>query len=219
MSEGWTRLTFPRFANPAVVSTLQSRMETGTVREDGRVDLDEIGVQGEALEQVGENPVEPGTDVVVRLQGGDPHCRPLAEQKRVEREVKERAEKRDRARERLKDWKHRRAREFWDRYDIPIQWDVAIKGRRSGLSRGSWGDGRAADTVEHLYVLEGFEDGRLERDADRYLCDDSAEHRFTEGERRENSDGDTFTPPVTCKTCLTLMDRWRVESEDGDRDE
>lgn len=216
MSDGWTRLTFPRFVNPGLMSSLQSRMEHGTVREDGTVAVeDRAELDGEGLEQAGEDPVEPGTEVVITLRGGDPYCRPVSEQKREEREVKERHERKERARARLKDWKQRRAREFWNQYDIPVQWDVAIKGRRSGLSRGSWGDGRAANTVEHLFIQESFEDGRLKRDADTYLCDDSAELRFSEGERRQNSEGDTYIPPVTCSRCLDLMARWKR----GDGDE
>lgn len=226
MTDGWTRLTFPRFVNPALMSTLRSRTEHGTVREDGRVavhgeDGEPRNVDGKVLEQVGEDPVEPGTEVVIHLRDGDLYCRSLSEQKRVEREVKEHHELKRKARERLKDWKHRRAREFWNQYRIPFTWDVAIKGRLSGLSReaGGFRNGRAANTVEHLYVADAFSEGRLSRDSERYLCDpDSAappSFEFT-GERRQNSDGDEYRPPVTCSRCLDLMERWKVET-DGER--
>lgn len=65
----------------------------------------------------------------------------------------------------------REAERFWSRYDIPIEFGTAIKVRRSGLARGSAGNGRARDTVVHLHVKEAFRDGRLERSADSYLCE------------------------------------------------
>ena len=181
------------------------RGEVTEVTEDGTVEVDGVtyAPRGEGL--------EPGMDVYVTRRRGGEYVRPLAEHQREQERKERRRELKDRARERYQDWKHRRAREFWNQYSIPFQWDVAIKARLSGMTRDSWGDGRAADTVEHLYVREGFSEGRLTRDADRYLCDDSAEFRHTEGERRQNSDGEEYIPPVTCSRCLDLMDRWRTE--------
>jgi len=210
VSDGWKRLETPRFVNPALTHALESRTARGEVRDSGRV-----SVEGETMRIDGQCSLEPGTKVVVSLKDGDFQFRSLELQRRSEREVRERGKQKRRARERYKDWKHRRAREFWNQYTIPFQWDVAIKGRRSGLLKGSSGTGRAANTVEHLYVRESFEDGRLSRPADCYLCDDSAHFRFDEGERRQNSDGESYIPPVTCSRCLDLMERWK-DDDDGD---
>lgn len=205
---GWVPVEYNprRLVSPGVISRL-SRGENGVVASSGHV-----MISGAKLDPLDDG-LEPGMDVRVRMRGGSNiYARPLSELTK-DRSASERRELKERAHERAKDWKQNRAREFWDRYDIPFQWDVAIKGRLSGLSRGSWGDGRAANTVEHLFVLESFEDGRLKRGADTYLCDDSATHRFTEGERRTNSEGETYIPPVTCSACLDFMDRWKVEIE------
>jgi len=94
-------------------------------------------------------------------------------------------------------------------YHIPFDYTTAIKVRLSGLSRGSAGNGRARDTVNHLLVKESFEEGRLRRDADTYLCDPNATPRFPSGE------GEHHEPrEVTCKACLDLMERWQVDPEE-----
>lgn len=89
---------------------------------------------------------------------------------------------------------------------IPFEYTTAIKVRLSGLSRGSAGNGRARDTVNHLFVKEAFKEGRLGREEDTYLCDPNATPHFPsdEGEHDEPRE-------VTCKSCLDLMERWEVE--------
>lgn len=105
------------------------------------------------------------------------------------------------------------AEEFWNSHDLPFDFDVGIKGRRSGLTRGSNGTGRSASTVEHLFVQESFKEGRLSRGSDVYLCDDSASFRF-DGERFLDDNGDSYMPPVTCSRCLELMQRWKGKETD-----
>jgi hypothetical protein len=202
------RLSIPGMIPPGFPRSLQGG-ETTTVRDDGTVEID-----GTVMNQNTDGePIQPGTEVHVEFSGSHIYAVPVDEYERAKKRRVHRKRLKRKARERAKDYRERKAREFWNQYDIPFRWDVAIKGRRSGLSRGSWGDGRAANTVEHLYVQESFADGRLKRGADAYLCDDSAHLRFTEGERRQNSDGEPFIPPVTCSRCLDLMDRWKVETE------
>lgn len=104
----------------------------------------------------------------------------------------------------------RDAIEFWNGYHIPFRCDVATKGRLAGLSRGSTGTGATRRTVVHLFVLDGFVDGRLARDADRYLCTDEAKLRF-DGTRHVGPNGTEYVPKVTCKRCLSLMDRWETD--------
>jgi hypothetical protein len=110
--------------------------------------------------------------------------------------------------DRERETQRKQAERFWSNYDIPFNQDVAIKGRQSGLSRGSTGTGRARDTVVHLFVQESFTAGRLSRDAETYLCDPNAVPRYQFTEERHTDDKGQYVPKVTCETCLTRMERW-----------
>ncbi len=99
----------------------------------------------------------------------------------------------------------REAKDFWSKYEIPFEFGTAIKVRRSGLSRGSWGDGRAADTVIHLHVKEPFSDGRLSRGADTYLCDPGS---YVTQQAQEPPVSGDVEQKITCDTCRKRMERW-----------
>ena len=105
----------------------------------------------------------------------------------------------------------REAERFWNWYEIPIEYGTAIKVRKSGLSRGSWGDGRARDTVVHLHVKEGFRDGRLSRTADSYLCEKNSN---VFGQAEEAPLKEDLQQKVTCETCLDRMKRWKLSTEE-----
>lgn len=78
----------------------------------------------------------------------------------------------------------------------------------SGLKRGSSGTGRAKDTVNHLYLCEEVEDGRLEREENRFLC--KGESKMTDTVTDVNytpTDGEKYPRKVTCSRCLELMER------------
>lgn len=205
MTDTAHRLRIPGMVNPAIISRLQGGSEDGIVTENGHVTL----VDGDQMFRL-DAELEPETEVTVYLSDGHPYCETEEQRRRAERtrqhakalEEYERAKRKDRARG--------EAEEFWAQYDIPFDYDIAIKGRRSGLLRGSRGDGRDSRTVRHLFVEEAFTAGRLERDADTYLCNDDATLRHTDGNHtRHDSDGNPYTPPVTCKTCLKRMNRWK----------
>lgn len=108
-----------------------------------------------------------------------------------------------------------RAAPFWRQYDLPFEYDVAIKGRLSGLTRGSTGTGEARNTVVHLYVESAFEDGRLAREGGSYLCspNERPSFEFTEWRHRDRDTGETYVPAVTCATCLDLMERWEGDDD------
>lgn len=108
------------------------------------------------------------------------------------------------------------ARRFWRKYDIPIEYGVCIKVRRSGLLRGSSGTGRARDTVQHLHVKEAFRDGRLQRDADRYLCDKGV---YVTELARESELEDGLPRKITCETCLQRMKRWKLDPSEWSENE
>jgi hypothetical protein len=101
-----------------------------------------------------------------------------------------------------------KAARFWSQYTIPFAHDVAIKGRQSGLTRGSTGTGRARNTVVHLFVKESFTAGRLSRDAETYLCDPNSVPSYQFTEERQTDDEGKYVPRVTCNTCLKRMERW-----------
>ncbi|MDS0243108.1 MULTISPECIES: hypothetical protein [unclassified Haloferax] len=204
---GYVPVAVPGFVSPGLVDTLRSGVE-GTVGEGGRIQLDD---HDHTLCLSDTDEVEPGTRVYVRYfdRRRATYCRPSEEREREQRRKERRRELKQKARERVKDWRRRRAEAFWEDYDLPFEYDIAQKGQRSQLQRGSTGTGTTSQTVNHLYVLESFEQGRLKRKANRYLCDNQAEFRFTEV-RGTDSDGESFVPRVTCKTCLSRMERFQT---------
>lgn len=197
----------------------------GTVSETGRVVLDD---EDDELTLVvpSEADLSSGTSGTVMLRRRNVYFKPDRQRKREKYE--QQAQKFLRAREQRKERERRKreAEEFWSQYNIPFKYDIAIKGRRSGLLRESDGTGRASNTKEHLYVCESFDEGRLSRivsDGRRdrsegvYLCDDQAEFRVS-GIRRSGPDGDSYRPPVTCSACLTLMERWKTVATPDERE-
>ena len=100
------------------------------------------------------------------------------------------------------------AKRFWRKYSLPFDYGTAIKVRRSGLLRGSTGNGRARDTVNHLHVKEAFRDGRLERSANSYLCEKES---FVTQQAQEKEVADGFPKKITCETCLQRMKRWKLD--------
>lgn len=106
------------------------------------------------------------------------------------------------------------AEAFWNSYEIPFEYGLAIKVVRSGLMRGSHGDGRQSNSVTHLHVKEPFKSGRLSRTDDRYLCDPNALVTSQDEEGRHQYEGEYYVPQVTCQSCLDFMDRWKVDEDD-----
>lgn len=212
---GWIRLGVRGMVPPGAASEVPG--STAELTEDMTLD-----VHGITLVPQDTDGLEPGMELIVTRPMGrkGEYARPLAEHRREQDRKERRRELKDRASERAAWRRKRKAREFWNQYDIPFEWDVAIKGRLSGLSRGSWGDGRAANTVDHLFTRESFSEGRLSRPEGCYLChterDSSPRFQF-DGERRTDPDGEEYIPPVTCSGCLERMDRWKVT--DGDDSE
>lgn len=202
--------------SPALSSILSGGAE-GTVTKGGGIQID--AVDGIQLKLRNSDALSPGTTVRVLGKRGKwavPKRGYQAEQRVRDRQRRLRTILKERGRAWRQDHRRAEAEAFWSQYDLPVEVDIAIKGRLSGLTKGSWGDGRAANTVEHAYVREAFSEGRMEREADSYLCDPNAtpQFNFDEENDRTDSDGESYTPPVTCNTCLKRMERWRVRDED-----
>lgn len=94
-----------------------------------------------------------------------------------------------------------------------MRWDVGIKDVLSGLSQTSFGDGRNRATVEHIYLLEPLQAGRLARKAGDFLCtaaSGSNGKRWSSKviERSHDGDGLPYQPKVSCRACLAAAERW-----------
>lgn len=102
---------------------------------------------------------------------------------------------------------------FNARITLPVRWDVGIKDVLSGLSPASWGNGRNRATVDHVYLLEPLEAGRLKRRAGDFLCTSAngsnGKRWSTTVARGLDGDGRPFQPKVTCKSCLAQSERWK----------
>lgn len=95
---------------------------------------------------------------------------------------------------------------------LPVRWDVGVKDVLSGLSANSWGDGRSKATVEHIYLLEAFEEGRIKRREGDFLCTTASgsngKRWSATVERWRDGAGLLYAPKVTCRACLRLVARW-----------
>lgn len=102
---------------------------------------------------------------------------------------------------------------FNARIALPVRWDVGIKDVLSGLSEKSWGDGRSRATVEHIYLLESLQAGRLTRKEGDFLCTSASGtngRRWSSKivERCHDGEGTPYRPKVTCRACLAHAERW-----------
>lgn len=202
----------PDLLEPFWFNKVRYGQHAAVVAEDGTVTL-----EGVALRVRDEAPA-PGTAVQVWLNGsGFFVCATLEE---IEREAQARrnaeAAEAERRRQKLNALRAN-AEAFNARIALPVKWDVGIKDVLSGLSENSWGDGRSKATVEHIYLLEPLEAGRLTRKEGDFLCTSSS---GTNGkrwsskivERCHDGEGTPYQPKVTCKACLALAQRWMKES-------
>lgn len=202
----------PDLLEPFWFNKVRHGQHAAVVAEDGSVTL-----EGVALRVRDEAPA-PGTAVQVWLNGsGFFVCATLDE---IEREAQARrdaeAAEVERRRQKLNAMRAD-AEAFNARIALPVKWDVGIKDVLSGLSENSWGDGRSKTTVEHIYLLEPLEAGRLTRKEGDFLCTAAS---GTNGkrwsskivERCHDGEGTAYQPKVTCKACLAAAQRWMKES-------
>lgn len=175
--------------------------------QDEAVQLD----NGETLEFTG-NPYPDGTPVKVIMI--NKYYQALSEDEITRQE--EQKENRERLEQAVEEYDRRKRvedrREFWDSYEIPIDYKLGVNLRSSQLSQGSSGTGRCKDTVNHLYVCESFRDGRLEREEGWFLCKGESDKASTVDDSLNYypSDGERYARKVTCSRCLELMSRWET---------
>jgi hypothetical protein len=205
-------ISVPGLLDPGWFNTVRHGQHAAVVADDGTVTL-----EGVPLRLQGEAPA-PGTAVQVWLNGsGFFVCASLEE---IERQAQAQREAEAAAAERRRQQRNAMradAEAFNARIALPVKWDVGVKDVLSGLSENSWGDGRSKATVEHIYLLEPLEAGRLTRKEGDFLCTSAS---GTNGKRWSSKiverchDGENmpYQPKVTCKACLALTQRWMKES-------
>lgn len=97
---------------------------------------------------------------------------------------------------------------------LPFKYTAGIKDVLSGLSASSWGDGRKANTVQHILLLEPYDSPRLSRRHMDFLCTNPAGSNgknWTDNKRETWVDDDNkeYTAPITCKLCLRQAEALR----------
>jgi hypothetical protein len=195
-------LSTPRFV-PMDVNKLTG---DGVVR-DGEVQLEEGSLK------FSDDPYPDGTKVEVKIKND--YYRALSEDELKRKE--EEQENWSRLKEAVKQYDTEKRvedrQEFWDSYDIPIDYKLAVNLRKSQLRRGSTGTGLCQDSVHHLYVCESFKDGRLERDEGRFLCKGESDNPSVVQHSLNYypSEGEKYARKVSCKSCQNLMERWLNE--------
>lgn len=157
----------------------------------------------------------PGTEVEVSLGSRSFSCRSVADieaflaQKRTEE-----LEEKEKERIRLNAFRDESI-SFNATLPIPVKWCVGIKEVLSGLSGKSWGDGSMRATVEHVYLLEDMQVGRIKRNKHEFLCSSSKSRLGGNFDEPcvEWVDGDSklYEPKVTCKTCLAIIERMKAK--------
>lgn len=197
----------PGMLDPMWFNTVRNGQHSAEVAADGSVT-----VNGVAL-RLCRDTLAAGTAVRVWLNGAGFFV--CATRDEIEREAKAwhdaEAVKAEKLRRQLNALRAD-AEAFNARIVLPVRWDVGIKDVLSGLSKASWGNGRSKATVEHVYLLEELQAGRLKRQAGDFLCTSAS---GTNGkrwssvvDRGHDGDGKPFQPKVTCKACVAQALRW-----------
>lgn len=130
------------------------------------------------------------------------------ELEKEKKRIQEIREKERRERRELLNRRREEAEKFNAKIGVPVKWTAAIKLVKSGLSEGSWGDGRNRRTVQHILIQEDLKDGRFKRVAGDLLCKVGSGKLWDDEEKWYDGDGQTYTPKITCKACLKIAKRW-----------
>lgn len=99
--------------------------------------------------------------------------------------------------------------EFWERYDPPVELIAAIKYRSSDIDdAGNGVIDELDDRVIHAVTTEFLIMPPSNRSGDEYLCYNSAKYPHDEYGPDGGLTIDGERPPITCKKCLSRMERW-----------
>lgn len=219
MSKNRIRVRIPGLIPPGFQRSLPA---TGIVTETGEIDVDALEA---TLRMPDDADVDPGQTVTVSLDS-DGHLYAITAEQQTREQYEQKAQAYLRAREQRqrRQQKQNERKEFWTQFDIPVEFATAQNNRLSELRSGSTGTGSTEHTVTHLRVLEPVSDGRLEREAGRFLCLGEGKYAdsamgLADVESASLDDVDEMPPRVTCSTCLERMERWKTEPQsEADRD-
>ncbi|SMO92086.1 hypothetical protein SAMN06264849_11422 [Melghirimyces algeriensis] len=125
-----------------------------------------------------------------------------------QKKIKEMREKEERERRDILNRRRDEAEKFNASIKVPVKWTAAIKLVKGGLLENSWGDGRNKRTVQHILIQEDLKEGRLKRSAGEFLCKAGSGRLWDDEEKWWDGEGQTYTPKITCKTCLKIAKRW-----------
>jgi len=198
----------PDLLSPFWLNEVRIGQHTVCVTEDRTVTI-----KGETLRFRGDAPL-PGTMVEVWLNGaGFFVCATPGE---IQRDAQARSQSEAEAsayRHAVRNAARIDAETFNSRIMLPVNWGVGIKDTLSGLSENSWGDGRNRATVEHIYLFDALEIGKLKRKAGDFLCTSASNSNGKRwsgivAEHHVDSDGNQYQPKVTCKACLARAQRY-----------
>ncbi len=204
------RVDTPQWPDPGWLNQVRCGSFFATVDSDRSVVVEGVRLR------LSEPKPEPGTAVKVWLSGSGFFVGATLEEVEREAQVRRDADE-SRALQRRATLNARRedALSFNSKIKLPVRWDVGVKDVLSGLSESSMGDGRSKATVEHIYLQEPLQAGRIQRMAGDFLCTSSKGSngkRWTDRTVSTSYDGDgkPFQSKVTCKACLRVADRWII---------
>lgn len=175
------------------------------VAQDGTINV--FGEKLSILYDSEKTPITPGTPVRVWLESFFQCCTVEDYEKSIEDLKKNRAAKELAEKERLD--KIKKEAEDFNRTLLPgVSWVPGQKEVLSGLSETSMGNGRRKNTVDHIYLLEDFQQGRIKRKKGDFLCSSSSKMN---GQRWsgvvDSSLVDGSMPKITCKKCIEIANR------------
>ncbi len=99
--------------------------------------------------------------------------------------------------------------EFWDRYDTPVKLIAAIKYRSSDIDTdGNGVVDDLTDRVIHAVTTERLVIPQSKREAGEYICNHESMYPHSEYGPDGGVRIDGERPPITCKKCLSRMERW-----------
>ena len=175
-------VTTSRFINPQFINAIQSGNHgVSVVQQDGS-----ISVCGTQLIFAGcSKTLSPGTQVKIHISNRNFYCQSVEDIECYTQKIAalEQVENAKKSAERAKD--REEAIAFNVSLQIPVRWIPGTNIVLSGLSAKSDGTGRNRATVQHVYLLDNLNVGKLKRNAEDFLCGNSSSNfraRYFEAE-------------------------------------
>lgn len=207
----WNKATYDGFIPPLYLNTF-SGIREGVIIEGNRINIDKdhyLRYDGSEVD------LPPGTPVMVMLNRWFWFV--SREDFEKHQRLKEEERKRHEEEYRLKSIALRvEAEQFNSEFNFPFEWEIGIKAVLSGLTERSMGNGVYKNTVHHVYLKSPIKIERIKRNEGDFLCTSKGGNNGHFSELRteeyfEDADGVKYKPKITCKSCLRLAERWRVQ--------